>query len=448
MMNQEEYMDVASLKRQGWTNKQIADHLGRHPATIGRWLKAGGPPPKREFTAKATVDEHWGGRIDALLDKKPDLLGTSVERIIRAEGFEGSYQSITAYLRSVRGPKRKRGASACVPIETAPGAEGQFDWSDCCDYGEAWGLGPLHCFGAILCWSRYRFWWFANSIDRHHTFEGLIRFFDDVGGVPADMRHDRMGALGQSRGRRFAYHPPALEFARHYGFAFRACKPGDARRKGKVERPFLELDTAFMAECDLDPPASVGELNARVTCWLGANVHTRPHRSTGIPPADRLSTEAALLLPNPTVGFDASYKETRKVGAVVPLVEWRSVAYSVPPELLGTLVEVRQPIGASGLEIRARGRLVATHRLAPPGSEPVWDPSHRLATEKIALSRHDATRPALRAISIGRREVPMPVGDFDVAEPDLRRYGSAIVAASDESATGGALVGSREAGGK
>jgi hypothetical protein len=70
-----------------------------------------------------------------------------------------------------------------VPIETAPGEEAQADWSDCGDWGERFGLGPLHCFGAILCWSRHRFWWFASSTDRAHSLEGLVRLFEDAGGV-------------------------------------------------------------------------------------------------------------------------------------------------------------------------------------------------------------------------------------------------------------------------
>lgn len=36
MMNQEEYVDLHALKNEGWTNKEIADELGFHPATIAR----------------------------------------------------------------------------------------------------------------------------------------------------------------------------------------------------------------------------------------------------------------------------------------------------------------------------------------------------------------------------------------------------------------------------
>ena len=48
MMTQEEFMDVVALRRQGWTITDIAAEVGRHPDTISKWLKAGGPPARRQ----------------------------------------------------------------------------------------------------------------------------------------------------------------------------------------------------------------------------------------------------------------------------------------------------------------------------------------------------------------------------------------------------------------
>ncbi len=97
-----------------------------------------------------------------------------------------------------------------------------------------------------------------------------------------------------TRGKRFVWHPMAAEFARHYGFALKACERGDAARKGKVERPFRDLKGGFLAEMDLDPPADVGELNRRVGPWLAAYVHAVAHRSTGVAPKVRLGIERPL----------------------------------------------------------------------------------------------------------------------------------------------------------
>jgi transposase len=341
-----------------------------------------------------------------------------VYRLLVAEGFPASYPTLVRHLRSVRGPRRGRTSSVTVPIETAPGEEAQADWSDCGDWGERFGLGPLHCFGAILCWSRHRFWWFAASLDRGHSLEGLVRLFEDAGGVPGRVRIDNMGALVARAHPRLALHPPAREFAAAHGFCFAGCWPGDAARKGKVERPFRELKEAFLEELVLDPPASIGELNIRAARWLAEVVHARPHRVTGEPPRDRLDGERPLLAPLPRVRYDTARREPRRVGRV-PLVGLDGACYSVPPQRAGQLVEVGVPVAAATLEIRPGGQLVARHPLAAAG-QTVWDPAHRAQVERLALDRR---RPArhLRAVADPpppcTAELELGPGDYQVATP-------------------------------
>jgi len=425
MLTQEEYMDVVALRRQGWTIGQIADAVGHHPATVSSWLKKGGPPAKRGAPAghEPAISEHWAARVSQLLEANSELLATSIERILRTEGFSGSYPSLVRHLRQVRGVRRGRPAAVSVPIETAPGAEFQFDWSDCCDWGETWGLGDLHCFGAVLCWSRSRHWWFAPSCDRAHTLEGLVRFFEAVGGVAAVGRTDRMGALGISRGHIFRFFPEALDFATYHGFSLKACKARDAKRKGKTERPFGELNSAFMQEMALCPPASIGELNTRARHWLDVYVDPRPHRATKEAPRVRLAAEVELLGPLPRVRYDTARREPRVVSAPLPLVEVDTVPYSVPPELVGTTVEVRLPVDQGIVEVRHRGEVIVTHRIAPAGSPAVWDPAHRAAAEAIALAPH-RRHPVAVPEPLASPVVPLDLGpgDYDVEEVDLGRY--------------------------
>src|SRR3954454_22177710 len=206
MLTQEEYVNgVLALRRQGKTIGEIADELGYHPATISKWLKAGGPPPGRAVEpAVRVIDEAWAARIGELVRPPAEkLLATSVFEIITAEGFGGSYPSVVRFLRDRRGPRFRAAAAVSVPIETAPGEECQFDWSDCSMWTQRWGLGEVWCLGCVLCWSRWRTWWFTDSIDREHTLKGLVGFFEAAGGVTRIARTDRMGALGTSQGKRF-----------------------------------------------------------------------------------------------------------------------------------------------------------------------------------------------------------------------------------------------------
>lgn len=423
MLTQEEFMDVQVLKRQGLSNVEIARELGYHPATIAKWLKEGGPPPRRRPPETPLVDEFWAARIAELLRRSPRLLATSVFEIVAAEGFAGSYPTVVRHLHALRGPRFRSAVAASVRIETAPGEEAQFDFSDVSAWTERWGLGEVFLFQAVLCWSRFRLWWFTASQDQHHTFEGLVRFFELIGGVPRIARTDRMGALGRSQGRRFRLHAPAVAFAAAHGVEIRACQAADAARKGKVERPFRDTKERFLTELDaLGPPGSVAELNALGERWLTERVHPRVHRTTGVAPAERLVIERSLLQPLPRRRFDTAYVEARRVHVAVPMVEWDTVRYSVPPSCLGQRVEVRQEVDGTELEIRWAGEMVATHRLATEGTDEVWDAVHFQAAQHAALGRH---RRHLALLATPQQpSVPRLVvdGDVEVAPIDLSRY--------------------------
>ena len=420
-------MDVLAMRRQGMTIAEIAAETGYCTATISKWLNSGGPPLRRSAQAPPLIDERWAARIAQLLRASPRLLATSVYEIISAEGFAGSYPTVARHLNALRGPRFRVAPAASVPIETAPGEECQFDFADVSAATQRWGLGEVVCFQAILCWSRWRLWWFTTSEDREHTFEGLVRFFEAAGGVPRIARTDRMGCLGTSQGRRFRLHPPALAFARAHGCEIRACQAGDAARKGKVERPFRDTKERFLVELDaLRPPTTIAELNARAGTWLDQRVHSRPHRSTGVAPTERLGAERRLLQPLPRRRFDTAYVEARRVHVALPMVEWRGVRYSVPVRCLGQRVEVRHEVDAETIELRWAAEVVATHRIASAEVREVWDGAHFAQAQEAALGRN--RRHHLRLVPPEPPATPMQerlelgAGDYEVEPLDLGRY--------------------------
>ena len=426
MFTQEEYMDVLGMRSQGWTIAEIARETNYHRATVSKWLRDGGPPPARTTDPTLlVVDERWGRRIAELIEPPSRLLATSVYEIITVEGFSGSYPSVVRRVRAIRGPRFRPAPRVSVPIETAPGEESQFDFSDCSARGQAWGLGEtLWCFGAVACWSRYLTWWFTTSVDRQHTFEGLLRHFEALDGVPKRSRTDRMGAIGTSQGRRFNLHPPTVEFAVHHGTEVKACQARDAKRKGKIERPFRGLEASFLEELAvLGPPESIDELNRQAQVWLTARVNGRVHSVTKAIPAERLATEANFLAPLPPKRFDTAYREPRRVHFALPLIEWRGVRYSVPPECLGQMVGARVEVDSGELQITWGTQVMGTHRLVDSPHDDVWDPAHRQAAEAAALGR---TTVPLRLVAGPLVPRPAkPFAEFDVDTPDLvARYGA------------------------
>lgn len=423
MMTQETYVNINDLHKQGWTISEIAAETGWHRTTISDRLK-NGPPPAARSTEPSVMTDQWRSKIDTMLEAHPRLLAISIHNKLMAEGFDGSYPTVVRAVRDTRGPRFKAANAVSVPIHTSPGEEAQFDFCDLHGWAVRFGWDiPLVAFGMILSWSRFRIWWFTTSEDRHHTFEGAARFFDEIGGVPAACRTDRMGALGRSQGRRFELHPPTHGFAAHHGTKITSCQAGDAKRKGKVERPFRQLQETFLPEVEADgAPIDLADLNRRSVVWLAERVHGIESRSTGETPAARLEIERDFLSPLPRVRFASDYVETRRVHNAWPFVAIDANRYSVPPEALGHQVEIRRKVDDDTVEIRLAGRLIATHRLVAGRRVDVWDPAHKLAAEALALG-WDPSGPDLRVVE--NRPEPATVerldlgGDYDVAAPDL-----------------------------
>lgn len=427
MMNQEKYVRVRDLHAQGWTINEIAEETGWHRTTISKYLK-GGPPPTARPTESRVMTDHWRSTIAVMLEKWPRLQAVSVHNKLAASGFTGSYPTVVRAVRDVRGPRFRVADQVSVPIYTDPGEEAQFDFCELDDWAERFGWpAGLVCFGMILSWSRWRIWWFTTSQDREHTFEGMLRFFEAAGGVPASSRTDRMGALGHSQGRRFVLHPPSIEFAAHHGTAITSCKARDAKRKGKVERPFSSLQATFLPEVEADgAPVDLADLNRRAAVWLDQRMHGVESRTTGVKPSVRLKVEREFLSPLPASRFDTDYLQVRRVHNVLPFVSIDANRYSVPPEALGHMVEIRRKVNGVTVEIRLAGRLIATHRLIAGRRADVWNPEHRAAAEALALG-WNSDRPDLRVIAdhddqptVERLELD---GDFDVDPVDLEaRY--------------------------
>ena len=434
MMNQEMYVKVHELRKQGWTLAEIAAETGFHPATISIQLKADCPPATRRVPDAALVmNAFWKERIATLVTAYPRLLGISVHNKLAAEKFTGGYSTVTRELRQIRGPRFRAAEAESMPIHTDPGEEAQFDFCDLSDWARRWGWAtPLWCFGMILCWSRWRVWWFTTSQDREHTFEGIARFFDAAGGIPAANRTDRMGALGRSQGRRFVLHAPTIGFAAHHATTITSCQARDAKRKGKVERPFRQLQETFLPEVELDGiPQDLADLNRRAEHWLEGRVHRVKSRSTGELPADRLIIERPFLTPLPRVRFDTDYVETRRVHNIVPFISVDGDRYGLPPGVLGQLVEIRRPVDSNEFTVRHAGRCIVTHTLNQvPGPDIIWQPEHRAQVEAIALAGRTKTdNRHLRLVTPPAIEAPVEQlklgdGDYDIDPPDLaERYG-------------------------
>ena len=156
-------------------------------------------------------------------------------REIQAEGYDGGITVVRKYVT----PKRAlRASKATVRFETAAGKQMQSDWGEVTTL--VGGVETKVYFQVnTLGYSRRFHFWCTGRADAEHTYEGLIRSFEYFGGVTAGGSGRQPESAWSSGTRRPAARSSTtrfVDFAAHYGFTPRACRPYRPRTKGKDER--------------------------------------------------------------------------------------------------------------------------------------------------------------------------------------------------------------------
>ena len=188
---------------------------------------------------------------------------------------------------------------------------------------------------------------------RDKTLPTVIACIDvtlrSFGGIPTYGLSDNEKTLTLDHIARIAVrHPTMVAVGRHYGLTFASCVTADPQSKGGSEA------TVRVASADLVPtdanllPDYSSYLQFRLACERFCDeVNTRPHRATRCPPLERLAAERERLHPLPARPYTAAFGVTRKVGQIVPVVQFAGGEYSVPDDYAGQEVWVRQQDDAS-----------------------------------------------------------------------------------------------------
>ncbi|WP_341795149.1 hypothetical protein [Rickettsia endosymbiont of Rhinocyllus conicus] len=132
------------------------------------------------------------------------------------------------------------------------------------------------------------------------------RAFEYFGGVPEEVLYDNMKTVILDRDTYgpgiHRFNKGMLDFAKHYSFRLKVCRPYRAKTKGKVERFNRYIRESFYnplatklktAELVLD----VDTANSEVLKWLRDTANRRVHGTTGEIPAERLKFERSNLQP-------------------------------------------------------------------------------------------------------------------------------------------------------
>ncbi|MBL8311208.1 MAG: IS21 family transposase [Burkholderiales bacterium] len=364
MITNEEYMEIEVLRRRGGSLREIATEAGLAVNTVRKYLREGAPRRKAALSRRPSkLDEFDGYLRERIEAAKPHWIpATVLLREIQERGYEGSLRILQVRLKGMRPAARP---DPVVRFETAAGEQMQMDWIEFRKSGHRAGM--LAAFVATLGYSRASYVEFVTDMKLETLLACHRRAFEAFGGVTREIVYDNMKTVIVKRdayGKAMhQYQAGFADFARHYGFMPRLCRPYRAKTKGKVERMNGYLRHSFWVPLEASCKqrgivADVGVANIEVRRWLREVANARRHATTGEVPAERLERERAQLqaLPPPysglsvrqlQVGETQSPRERDTSPRAIPAVAWQPMQHP-----LSVYQALLAPLGQPVAELR------------------------------------------------------------------------------------------------
>ncbi|BBO59030.1 IS21 family transposase [Mycoavidus sp. B2-EB] len=311
MLSVEEQVEIKVLARQGISIREISRQLQVSRNTVRRYLREVDAAQRKPCQARVhKLDPYKRYLEERLRAAHPCRLPATVLcQEVKLLGYAGGLSRVCQFVRSLQ---VVRPEERLVRFETLAGEQMQCDW-----IVFRRGKYPLSAFVMTLGWSRASFVEFVNNEKLDTLLACHEHAFEYFGGVTREVLYDNMKTVVLARDAygpgAHRFQPTFLDFAKHYGFVPKLCRPYRAKTKGKVERFNGYLRRSFY-----NPLASrlvqnqlhldVDTANAAVRTWLSEVANVRVHGTTQEGVQTRLSQEKAALqsLPPPYLGHTKS----------------------------------------------------------------------------------------------------------------------------------------------
>jgi len=304
--------DYEAIRRAYFVDKlsirAIHRQMGYDRGTIRKAITA--PTPKPYSLKKprdAPVLGPYKQRIAELLNqsqqnkRKQRYTAHKVYQILVKEGYTGSEGSVHNYVSRERRKRKPR--ERYLPLEFDAGQDAQVDWAEA-EAILARQRVKVNLFILRLNYSKVRFVMAFPVQKQEAFFEGHIRAFHFLGGVPQRITYDNLKTAvykvltGHNRQEQAAF----IAFRSHYLFESNYCNVGQGHEKGGVENDAGYSQRNFMVP--LPEVEDYEQLNAYLEQACREDVH-RHIRGKDLSVAGLWEEEKALFLPLPADDYKA-----------------------------------------------------------------------------------------------------------------------------------------------
>ena len=156
MIDMESYYQIVKLRNQGLSQKQISEELGISRKTIGRYLREGRIPHYyRKSRTRKDVFCEYQVKVEEILNRVPTMDTRELYRILREEGYKGSYRTLCRKTEAARNKLKK--SSCYFEREKMPGQIMEGDFTTLKDVCIGGSLVDVKLWVVVLLFSNHIF---------------------------------------------------------------------------------------------------------------------------------------------------------------------------------------------------------------------------------------------------------------------------------------------------
>ena len=353
--------------RDGMSLREVARRTGLSRNTVRNWLRQPEvTEPKYPARKSVSKVDGWAEllrtwlRTDSHRAKRERRTARMMFQGIQAQGFDGSYGRVSAFVRRWRAeeaesPKR----AAYVPLAFELGEAFQFDWS--CEYVFVGGLRRRLEVAHVKLAASRAFWLVAYPTQSHEMlFDAHARAFAAFGGVPRRGIYDNMKTAVDrvGRGKERTVNVRFYAMCSHYLFEPDFCNRAAGWEKGIVEKNVQDRRRQVWREAAERRWPDLETLNT----WVGERCRAAWEDMANpqwpeLTLAEVLQDEQTRLMPLPRA-FDGYVELPVRVSST-GLIHLQRNRYSVPTEYAHRVVSLR--VYPFELVVTVEGREVARH---------------------------------------------------------------------------------------